>query len=177
MGNINLNLTSQSRLALCGKNGSDKSTLIKAIQNDTMVHKERSWVTLPIKDIGYLDQHYQDLKSGLSVLDTKQELQPSWNHQQIRSHLNDFLFRKNEQVYSPIEVLSGGEKARLSLAKIAAKPPKLLLLDELTNNLDLKTRNHVIKVLKHYTGALIVISHDDDFIEQIELNCIYTIGK
>ncbi len=177
LNNINLNVTCQSRVAVCGKNGSGKSTLIKAIKNDSMVHKEGLWVTPYLKEIGYLDQHYQDLKSGISVLDTIQEQQPSWTHQQIRNHLNDFLFRKNEQVYSSIEFLSGGEKARLSLAKIAAKPPKLLILDELTNNLDLKTRSHVIKVLRQYTGALIVISHDDDFLEQIDLNCLYTIEK
>ncbi|RUR04664.1 ATP-binding cassette domain-containing protein [Legionella sp. km772] len=126
--NINLNISSLSRLALCGKNGSGKSTLLKAIKNDSKIDKQGLWITPPSSEIGYLDQHYHDLTPGNSVLDCIQEVQPSWNHQQIRRHLNDFLFRKNEQVYALVDVLSGGEKTRLSLAKIAAKPPKLLIL-------------------------------------------------
>jgi ATPase subunit of ABC transporter with duplicated ATPase domains len=61
-------------------------------------------------------------------------------------------------------------RARLSLAQIGAKTPKLLILDEITNNLDLETRGHVIEVLKNYLGAMIVISHDADFLEEIGIN-------
>ena len=71
--------------------------------------------------------------------------------------------------------LSGGEKARLSLAQIAARTPKLLILDEITNNLDLETRGHVIEVLKNYPGAIIVISHDADFLKEIEAHDSYQI--
>lgn len=60
-----------------------------------------------------------------------------------------------------------GEKALLSLAQIAAKTPKLLILDEITNNLDLETREHVIEVLKAYPGTMIIISHDEDFLKDI----------
>ena len=93
----------------------------------------------------------------------------------IRKHLNDFLFRKNEEVTALVSSLSGGEKARLSLAQIAAKPPKLLILDEMTNNLDLETRAHVIEVLKYYPGALLVISHDTDFLAAIGVTDRYQI--
>ena len=81
--------------------------------------------------------------------------------------LLNFLFRKNEEVNALVATLSGGEKARLSLAQIAVKTPKLLILDEVTNNLDLETRMHVIEVLREYPGALLVISHDADFLKQI----------
>lgn len=172
---INLNITLQSRLALCGKNGSGKSTVVKAIMGDVGIRKEGLWSTPALTDIGYLDQHYQQIKPKMTVLDTISERQPLWNHNQIRTHLNNFLFRKNEQVHALVDVLSGGEKARLNLACIAAKPPKLLILDEVTNNLDLKTRNHVIKLLRNYPGPFIVISHDEDFLENINLNDIYTI--
>ncbi len=94
----------------------------------------------------------------------------------MRRHLNDFLFRKNEEVNTPVQVLSGGEKARLSLAAIAAFTPKLLILDEITNNLDLETRNHVAIVLKQYPGAMIVISHDADFLREIGVNHWYQIA-
>jgi len=68
-----------------------------------------------------------------------------------------------------VSQLSGGEKARLSLALIAAKTPALLILDEVTNNLDYETREHVIQVLQDYPGALIVISHDEDFLKAIAI--------
>lgn len=73
--------------------------------------------------------------------------------------------------------LSGGEKARLSLAQIAARTPKLLILDEITNNLDLETRGHVIEVLKNYPGAMIVISHEADFLKEIGINEAVNVGK
>ncbi|WP_218642304.1 ATP-binding cassette domain-containing protein, partial [Providencia stuartii] len=97
------------------------------------------------------------------------------SYTEIRSYLNDFLFRKNEEINALVSTLSGGEKARLSLAQIAAITPKLLILDEMTNNLDRETRAHVIQVLKVYPGALIVISHDPDFLSAIEVTDGYEI--
>ena len=102
---------------------------------------------------------------------------PDWDHSEVRRHLNDFLFRKNEEVNELVSNLSGGEKARLSLAQIAARSPKLLILDEVTNNLDLETRQHVIEVLKVYPGAMIVISHDEDFLDEIGVSGRYEVEK
>lgn len=85
------------------------------------------------------------------------------------------FIRKNEEINALVSTLSGGEKARLSLAQIAAITPKLLILDEMTNNLDRETRAHVIQVLKVYPGALIVISHDPDFLSAIEVTDGYEI--
>lgn len=93
-----------------------------------------------IEDIGYLDQHYLDLDIESSLIQEINKLVPLWSYIEIRMHLNKFLFSKNEEVDISSSNLSGGEKARFSLAKIAAKPPKLLILDEVTNNLDLETR-------------------------------------
>jgi ATPase subunit of ABC transporter with duplicated ATPase domains len=76
-----------------------------------------------------------------------------------------------------VSVLSGGERARLLLAKIAIKTPKLLLLDEITNNIDLETKEHVIQVLKEYPGAIIIVSHDSAFLEEINICNRYIIGK
>lgn len=173
--NIHLSLLSQERLAIFGKNGSGKSTLIKAILNSENVLKSGYWSLPKQCDIGYLDQHYATLDSHKSVLETIQEMRPHWSHEDIRRHLNTFLFRKNEEVYERVSTLSGGEKARLTLAQIAARPPKLLILDEMTNNLDLKTRNHVIEALNVFPGALIVISHDGDFLEKINIQDTYEI--
>jgi len=75
-----------------------------------------------------------------------------------------------------VSSLSGGEKARLSLACIAACPPKLLILDEMTNNLDTTTRNHVIQCLQQYPGPMIIISHDEDFLEKINIDEYLNMG-
>ncbi|RTK94884.1 MAG: ATP-binding cassette domain-containing protein [Neisseriaceae bacterium] len=91
----------------------------------------------------------------------------------MRAFLNKFLFRKNEEVYNNIGNLSGGEKARLSLASFALKSYDLLILDEITNNIDLITRNHIVSVLKEYAGALIVISHDKYFLDELGVNDYY----
>ena len=170
---IHLTIGACDRIAIHGDNGSGKSTLAKAILGDPKVIKTGNWHVPKPQDIGYLDQHYGTLSPNKSVLETVQDLVPTWSHPEIRCHLNDFLFRKNEEINAFVSTLSGGEKARLSLAQIAAKTPRLLILDEITNNLDLETRDHVIQVLKDYPGALIVISHDGDFLKEIEMTNFY----
>ena len=71
--------------------------------------------------------------------------------------------------------MSGGEKARLSLAQIAARPPKLLILDEITNNLDIETKQYIASVLSQYPGAFLVISHERAFLDQLPLTAEYMI--
>ncbi len=134
--------------------------------DDPKIWRQGQWFIPKPEDIGYLDQHYGTL-AGETVLDCISNHVPAWSHAEIRKHLNDFLLRKNEEVNAKISTLSGGEKARLSLALIAAKTPRLLILDEVTNNLDLETRNHVLQVLQSYPGAMIVISHDQDFLKRL----------
>jgi ATPase subunit of ABC transporter with duplicated ATPase domains len=175
--NINLNIAENDRIAIVGDNGSGKSTLIKAILNEPSVKKLGDWYLPSVNDIGYLDQHYNNIDSNSSILEEMSSLVPSWSHAEIRKHLNDFLFRKNEEVNMLTSNLSGGEKVRFSLAKIAAKTPKLLILDEITNNLDIETREHIIQVLQQYPGAMIVISHDNDFLKQIGINNYYGIKE
>lgn len=171
---IQLSVTTGDRLTIMGDNGSGKSTLIKAIMGAPEAMISGHWHLPKRQDIGYLDQHYGTISPNRTALETIKDLMPDWTHADIRRHLNDFLFRKNEEVNAFVSTLSGGEKARLSLAQIAAKTPKLLILDEITNNLDLETRDHMIQVLKDYPGTLIIISHDKDFLEEIRVcRCWY----
>lgn len=174
---ISLSVGAGDRVAIIGDNGSGKSTLIKAILDNSDVIKSGSWNVPKIQDIGYLDQHYAPLDSEKSALEIIQDVAPNWIHAEVRHHLNDFLFRKNEEVNANVSSLSGGEKVRLSLAQIAVHSPKLLILDEVTNNLDLETRQHVIEVLKSYPGAMIVVSHDEDFLNEIGINGKYELEK
>lgn len=172
---INLNMDSYAQLALLGANGSGKTSLLKAIMSEPTIYKQGEWIVPPPHHIGYLDQHYHPLTRYETVLESIQFVRADWSYADIRLHLNDFLFRSNEQVYAPICHLSGGERARLSLALIAAKPPKLLILDEITNNLDLKTRTHVLTLLKDYPGPFIIVSHDEDFLCQLNISHSYSL--
>ncbi|MCX7123016.1 MAG: ATP-binding cassette domain-containing protein [Gammaproteobacteria bacterium] len=173
---IFLSMTGRMRLAITGDNGSGKSSLVKAILDDASVSKTGEWIVPQPSEIGYIDQHYSSLDPQKTALEIIQA-QVDWTHAEIRKHLNTFLFRKNEEVNALVAHLSGGEKARLALAQIAAKTPKMLILDEVTNNIDLETRNHVIEVLQAYPGALIVISHDADFLESIGIGEIFLVGE
>lgn len=169
---INLSLTAKERIAIIGDNGSGKSTLIKAVLNDPSVVKSGNWYAS--QSIGYLDQGYATLDPSLSVFEVIKNC-VAWPLAEIRRHLNDFLFRKNEEVNALVSTLSGGEKARLSLAQIAALTPMVLILDEVTNNLDLETRAHVIQVLQDYPGAIIAVSHDEEFLKDIGVAYCYEI--
>ncbi|PHV12429.1 ABC-F family ATP-binding cassette domain-containing protein [Chitinimonas sp. BJB300] len=170
---IHMRLAHGEPLALQGRNGSGKSTLARAIQGDPGLIRSGTWITPPTSDIGYLDQHYANLAPNHTVLQALMNVVPDWPMQTLRRHLSDFLFRQDEAVQNQVCTLSGGEKARLSLACIAAKTPQLLILDELTNNLDTTMRRHMIEILRNYPGALLVISHDEDFLQQIGVTQCY----
>jgi ATPase subunit of ABC transporter with duplicated ATPase domains len=170
LGKIQLSLAAGERLALTGANGSGKSSLAKAIAGVGPVRRlHGEWHVPAAQHIGYLDQHYSRLRPGLTVLQTLQQAAPGWPMEQLRRHLSDFLFRQDPAVHADVASLSGGEKARLSLACIAANPPRLLILDEVTNNLDRTARNHVIEVLQAYPGAMLLISHDESFLQAMGL--------
>lgn len=174
--NVSLDITGKERIAISGKNGSGKSTLLKAIWDKSQIFTSGSWHLPGFESIGYLDQHYSNLDLQSSVIDHLKRLKSNWNETELRRHLSRFLFRKNQEVLQTASNLSGGEKARLSLSLIAAKTPRLLLLDEITNNLDLETKEHVIQVVKEYPGAMIIISHEEDFLKSIFVDHIYEIN-
>ena len=164
---ININL--DKNLAIIGPNGSGKTTLVKSILNDPAIYKTGEWFVPARSQTSYLDQHYSSLDENKNALEIMKDAAPSLSSAELRKYLNDFLFRKNEEVTMPTKYLSGGERARLCLAQISISPPALLIPDEITNNIDLETRNHVIDVMKNYSGKFIVISHDQDFLKAINV--------
>ncbi|MDQ5891113.1 MAG: hypothetical protein QG604_987 [Candidatus Dependentiae bacterium] len=174
---LNFTIANGERVALLGSNGSGKSTLIKGILQAPEVYRDGHWSLPPRDQIGYLDQHYATLNEQKTVLEILQTVMPSGTpHATLRTHLNRFLFRSNEEVGALTSTLSGGEKARLSLALIGACTPKLLILDEVTNNLDVENRQHIIEVLRAYPGALLAISHDYDFLAALGITTTYEIA-
>jgi ATPase subunit of ABC transporter with duplicated ATPase domains len=173
LNDINLSVVGGEHLAIIGDNGSGKTTLMKAILNDAQVAKTGVWDLPNISEIGYLDQHYSSLDSTKTVFETLTDLSQNKTHTELRDLLNSFLFKKNEEVNKFVSVLSGGERARLALTKIALQTPKLLLIDEITNNIDLETKEHIAQVLKEYPGTMIIISHDSAFLEEINISHSY----
>lgn len=164
---IYLQLAIGEKLALVGNNGSGKSTLLKALLKDPLVSCSGEWHLPDQQHIGYIDQHQGMLKADQTVYESMIESMPNRSQDAIRTHLSHFLFRSHLQVHTQVRYLSSGERTRLCLAQIAANTPSLLLLDEVTNALDLETRQQVIDVLQGYPGALIVISHDEAFLKDI----------
>lgn len=175
LSDIFLSMDSADKIAISGNNASGKTTFIKAVMQDVTVWHKGDWQLPKPNHIGYLEQHYKNLEPNKSVEEIIKDKNPSLDSKEIRKHLNSFLFRKNEEVLAKVNTLSGGEKARLSLAQIAANPPKLLILDEITNNVDIETKEYIISVLRDYPGAMIIISHEQSFLDQLPLTGLYFI--
>ena len=173
--NICLQIRGGQSIAITGLNGCGKSTLLKAIYGDPNVERAGEWMVPNPDSISYLDQHYSTLNPGHTVFQTIQETAPHLEDRDIRRVLNDFLFRKNEEVFKETQYLSGGEKARLCLAQIWVRRPQLLLLDEVTNNIDQLTRQHLVQILQAYPGTLVVVSHDASFLEALDLEEIMSL--
>lgn len=169
--NINLNIFGNERICINGKNGSGKSSFIKAILNE--IKRSGDWLVPKPSEISFLDQHYNNLPENITLIEFIKSIKPTMNIKDINKFLNQFLL--NKQVSYQIKYLSGGEKVRLSLAVIALQQPKLLILDEITNNIDLNTKQHIIKVLNLYPGAILIVSHNEEFLEKINIDNHYNI--
>ncbi|VAX16819.1 Bis-ABC ATPase YheS [hydrothermal vent metagenome] len=154
------------RIALVGPNGAGKSTLIKLLSG-SVPHLEGRVRIAENVSMKYFAQHQLDtLNPKNSVLEEVISGIPFGAIPRARTILGGFLFRKDD-VDKKVEILSGGEKSRVALAKIALSPTNLLLLDEPTNHLDLKSRQALEKSLAQYGGCILFISHDRAFIDAV----------
>ncbi|AWB67620.1 ABC transporter ATP-binding protein [Saccharobesus litoralis] len=154
------------KIALIGPNGCGKSTLIKLIlgQLATQQGQIRTGTNL---DIAYFDQYRDQLDEEKTVMDNvgdgKEDICVNGQNRHVLGYLQDFLFSP-QRARSPVKSLSGGEKNRLLLAKLFLKPSNLLVLDEPTNDLDIETLELLEELIAQYTGTLILVSHDREFV-------------
>ncbi len=166
------------RLALIGANGTGKSTLIKLIMEKLQPTSGtmRSGVNL---EVAYFDQHREALDLNKTVQDTvaegKQEVTVNGKTRHVLGYLQDFLFSP-KRARTPVRALSGGEKNRLLLARLFLRPSNLLILDEPTNDLDIETLELLEEVVANYSGTVILVSHDRDFVNNCVNTCLYFDG-
>ncbi len=167
---LDLLLLRGDRLAIVGPNGAGKTTLIKLIT--AALEPDSGTIKLGTNlQIVALDQSRQSLDPTSLVQDVitagrGQSVTINGETKHVVSYMRDFLFRP-EQARTPVSVLSGGERARLILARELEKPSNFLILDEPTNDLDLETLDLLQELLSEYTGTVLLVSHDRDFLDKL----------
>ena len=163
--NINLRITRGESIALVGPNGVGKSTLLKTIVEKLPALDGEMQIGTNVF-IGYYDQQQADLTSNKTVLKELWDEYPFKNEKDIRTVLGNFLF-SGDDVLKIVSSLSGGEKARLALAKLMLQKANFLILDEPTNHLDLDSKEILENALIDYPGTILFVSHDRYFINRI----------
>ncbi|GAJ41429.1 ABC-F family ATP-binding cassette domain-containing protein [Saccharococcus caldoxylosilyticus] len=163
--NVRFRITRGESVALIGPNGIGKSTLLKAIVNKLPLQAGHFRYGSNVQ-IGYYDQNQADLSSNKRVLDELWDEFPDKTEKEIRTVLGNFLF-SGDDVLKHVSELSGGEKARLALAKLMMQKANFLVLDEPTNHLDLDSKEVLENALIEYPGTILFVSHDRYFINRI----------
>jgi ATP-binding cassette, subfamily F, member 3 len=155
------------RIAFLGPNGAGKSTLLRLIMGiETPTEGEVKLGAHQVMPAYFEQNQAEALDLAKSVMDTIHDEVPSWTNEEVRTLLGRFLF-SGETVFKPVAALSGGEKARLALAKMLLQPANLLILDEPTNHLDIPAKEMLEEALQNYEGTVLIVSHDRYFISQV----------
>ena len=170
--NIGFQILRGERVAFVGRNGEGKTTMAKMLVQEELPTEGEIRSGHNAK-IGFYAQHQADRLSGeMTVFDTIDKIAPYEMRTRVRGLLGSFLFR-DDDVYKKVKVLSGGEKSRLSLAKLLLEPVNVLILDEPTNHLDMRSKDVLKAALQNYQGTLILVSHDRDFLDGLVNKVFY----
>ena len=163
---LNLLVERGQKIGLVGHNGAGKSTLLKMLAG---VEKPTGG-NIQLGEniiIGYYAQHQLEiLNPNETVFDSLKKVAVGWSETEARTYLGSFMF-SGDEIEKFVKVLSGGEKARLALARMLVSPSHLILLDEPTNHLDMVSRNIVEKALAQFEGSIVCISHDRHFLNEV----------
>lgn len=172
---VNLEVRRGERIAVIGNNGTGKTTLLKIINQ--LIPADSGTIRLGSKvHIGYYDQEHQVLHLEKTLFGEIQDAYPRMNNTQIRNTLASFLFT-GDDVFKLIRDLSGGERGRLSLAKLMLSDANFLLLDEPTNHLDITSKEILESALNRYTGTVLYVSHDRYFINRTATRILDLTGR
>ncbi|WNW09622.1 ATP-binding cassette domain-containing protein [Pseudomonas sp. DTU_2021_1001937_2_SI_NGA_ILE_001] len=172
-------LQREDRIGLLGANGTGKTTLLKLMLGD-LEPTEGKVQTGTRLEVAYFDQLRHQLDVEKTVIDNISEgrdfIEIDGQNRHVLSYLGDFLFSP-QRARTPVKALSGGERARLLLAKLFSKPANLLVLDEPTNDLDVETLELLEEVLSNYKGTVLMVSHDRAFLDNVVTSTLVFEGE
>jgi ABC transport system ATP-binding/permease protein len=176
---LSIRVARGDRLAILGPNGVGKTTLVKLLTGEIEPDGGARQLGLGL-ELVQLDQKRDELKPEWTVSDALtggrgDTVVINGQSRHVTSYMKDFLFQ-SDQARTPLRVLSGGERARLMLARALARPSNVLVLDEPTNDLDLETLDLLQEMLGEYQGTVILVSHDRDFIDRIATSVLAADG-
>lgn len=160
------------RLAITGRNGSGKSTLIRMLAGSDTAFSGIVRYGSNVKACYYAQDSENTLNDANSVLEEVESVTDTADLPKVRSLLGSFLFT-GDDVLKKCSILSGGEKARVALCKMLMHPTNLLLLDEATNHLDIKSKEVLLEAIKSYEGTVVFVSHDKHFISNLATRILY----
>ena len=177
--NLDFTLWRGDRIGMMGPNGCGKSTLLRILLGDLLPDSGEAHMGTRVA-LGKFDQLHEDLDPNLTVqenvCDNGDMVTVGGRSRHIMGYMQDFLFTP-DQVRGPITVLSGGERNRLQLARILAKPCNLLILDEPTNDLDVETMELLEEILLNFEGTLLIVSHDREFLNNVVTSTLVAEGN
>lgn len=171
LSKINLEVLQGQRIAILGANGTGKSTFLKTIMGIAPQLAGNYLLGHQI-EVGYFDQQLAQFNTSKTVLEELWDEYPDLDRTSIRTVLGSFLFSADE-VFKTVDVLSGGEKVRLSFAKLLLKHSNFLILDEPTNHLDIIGKEALEESLSDFEGTILFVSHDRYFIKKIATSVLY----
>lgn len=163
---VDLRVARGDRIGIIGVNGAGKTTLLRTVANELQPNEGEITLGHKVK-LGYYAQHHADTLSGSqTILESVSERNRGEGETAVRNMLGAFLF-SDEDVDKPIRVLSGGERARVALARLLVDPGNLVLMDEPTNHLDLESSDSLAESLATYDGTLVFVSHNRSFVRKL----------
>lgn len=164
--NLNLEVSRGDKIAVLGMNGAGKSTLMRIIAGKENYNSGKIEYGFNVIIKYFAQEQSSAMDTDKTVLETMEEVSSDETQSRLRTLLGGFLFR-GDDVFKRVEVLSGGEKSRLALARMLLEKSNFLILDEPTNHLDMKSKDVLAQALRKYEGTIMIVSHDREFLSGI----------